>query len=64
MFDVGLQELLVIFVIALLVFGPQRLPELGRMIGRALRELRRASDEFRTTVETNLQLNDPDPLAE
>ncbi len=64
MFGVGLQELLVILVIALLVFGPQRLPELGRMIGRALRELRRASDEFRTTVETNLQLNDPDPLAE
>ncbi len=49
MFDVGLQELLVIFVIALLVFGPQRLPELGRMIGRALRELpekRRARRPF------------------
>jgi Tat protein translocase TatB subunit len=62
-FDIGLQEMLVIGIIALLVFGPSKLPELGRMVGRALRELRRASDEFRTTVETNLHLNDPDPVA-
>ena len=61
MFDIGLQEMLVIGVLALLVFGPSKLPELGRMVGRALREFRRASDEFRSTVETNLQLNDPDP---
>lgn len=62
MFDIGLQEMLVISVIALLVFGPSKLPELGRMVGRALREFRRASDEFRTTVETNLHINDPDPV--
>ena len=61
MFDIGLQELVVIGVIALLVFGPSKLPELGRMVGRAMREFRRASDEFRTTVETNLHINDPDP---
>src|SRR5881296_849418 len=61
MFDIGLQEMLVIGVLALLVFGPSKLPELGRMIGRALREFRRASDEFRSTVETNLHINDPDP---
>jgi Tat protein translocase TatB subunit len=60
MFDIGLQEMLLIGVIALLVFGPSRLPELGRMFGRAMREFRRASDEFRTTVETNLQINEPD----
>ena len=60
MFDIGLQELLVLGVIALLVFGPSKLPELGRMVGRAMREFRRASDEFRTTVETNLHLNDSD----
>jgi sec-independent protein translocase protein TatA len=43
MFDIGFQEMLVIGVLALLVFGPGKLPELGRMIGRALREfLRRA----------------------
>lgn len=60
MFDIGLQEMLLIGVIALLVFGPSKLPELGRMIGRAMREFRRASDEFRSTVETNLHINDPD----
>ena len=62
MFDIGLQEMLIIGVIALLVFGPSRLPELGRMFGRAMREFRRASDEFRSTVETNLHINDPDPV--
>jgi sec-independent protein translocase protein TatA len=62
MFDIGFQEMLVIGVLALLVFGPGKLPELGRMIGRALREFRRASDEFRSTVETNLHINDPDPI--
>jgi TatA/E family protein of Tat protein translocase len=63
MFDIGLQEMLVIGVIALLVFGPSRLPELGRMVGRAMREFRRASDEFRSTVETNLHMNEPDVMA-
>jgi sec-independent protein translocase protein TatA len=62
MFDIGFQEMLVIGVLALLVFGPGKLPELGRMIGRALREFRKASDEFRSTVETNLHINDPDPI--
>src|SRR5262245_66476289 len=62
MFDIGLQEMLVIGVLALLVFGPSKLPELGRMVGRALREFRRASDELRWTVETNLHINDPDPI--
>jgi TatA/E family protein of Tat protein translocase len=61
MFDIGLQEMLVIGVLALLVFGPSKLPELGRMVGKAMREFRRASDEFRSTVETNLHINEPDP---
>ena len=58
MLDIGFQELLIIMVIALLVFGPHKLPELGRALGRGLREFRRASDEFRTTIETNLQIHD------
>lgn len=62
MFDIGLQEMIIIGVLALLVFGPSKLPELGRMVGRALREFRRASDEFRSTVETNLNLNELDPV--
>jgi TatA/E family protein of Tat protein translocase len=64
MFDIGLQELALIFVIALLVFGPKNLPQLGRSLGRAMREFRRASDEFRSTIETNLKINEPDPLPE
>jgi TatA/E family protein of Tat protein translocase len=60
MFDIRLQEMLLIGVLALLVFGPSKLPELGRMVGRAMREFRRASDEFRSTVETNLKINEPD----
>lgn len=62
MLDIGFQELILILVIALLVFGPRKLPELGRAMGRALREFRRASDEFRSAIETNLQINEPDPL--
>jgi len=64
MFDIGLQELVLIFVIALLVFGPKNLPQLGRSLGRAMREFRRASDEFRSTIETNLKINEPDPFPE
>ncbi len=56
----GLQELLVILVVALLVVGPKRLPEVARALARAMRELRRAQDELRSTVETNLQMNEPD----
>ena len=62
MFDIGLQEMLVIGVLALLVFGPSKLPELGRMVGRAMREFRRASEEFRSTVETNLHALAPPPV--
>jgi TatA/E family protein of Tat protein translocase len=57
MLDIGFQELAVIMVLALLIFGPDKLPELGRRLGRAMREFRRASDEFRSTVEQNLQIN-------
>ncbi len=42
MFDLGTQELIVIFIVAFLVFGPKKLPELGRTIGKGLRELKTA----------------------
>jgi TatA/E family protein of Tat protein translocase len=62
MLDIGFQEIVVLMVIALLVFGPDKLPELGRRLGRAMREFRRASDEFRTTIETNLAITEDVPL--
>jgi TatA/E family protein of Tat protein translocase len=64
MFDIGLQELVLIFVIALLVFGPKNLPQLGKSLGRAMREFRKASDEFRSTIETNLKINEIDPISD
>lgn len=63
MLDIGIQELLVIMVLALLVFGPEKLPDLGRRLGRAMREFRRASDEFRSTVEQNLQIHATDDIS-
>jgi sec-independent protein translocase protein TatA len=57
MLNIGPQELLVILVIALLVVGPQRLPELGRSIGRWMKELRQAQDEVKRTIRVGL--NEP-----
>ena len=65
MFDIGIQELILIFVIALLVFGPKNLPQLGRSLGRAMREFKKASAEFESTIRTNLQIDEidqPPPL--
>jgi sec-independent protein translocase protein TatB len=49
MFGIGMTELLVILVVALIVFGPTKLPELARSLGKAMNEFRRASSELRTT---------------
>ncbi len=54
MFNIGPLELMVILVIALLVVGPKRLPEVGRSIGRGLREFRKAQDEVRQTLRFDL----------
>lgn len=55
MLNIGPQELLLIFVVALLVVGPRRLPELGRSLGKGIRELRKAQDEVRKTIQVNLE---------
>lgn len=59
MLNIGPQELLIILVIALIVVGPQRLPALGRSIGRGLRELRKAQDEVTRTIQVNLDDEPP-----
>jgi sec-independent protein translocase protein TatA len=51
---IGMQEMMLIGVLALLLFGPKKLPELGRMLGKGLSEFRRAKNELKATFETHL----------
>jgi len=55
MFNLGMPELIVIFVIALLVFGPKKLPELGKSLGRAMYEFKRSSEEFKENLEKEVE---------
>jgi len=54
-FDIGLQELIVIFTVAILVFGPKRLPELAKTLGKGLGELKRAFQDVKEQVETEFE---------
>ncbi len=56
--SLGLPELVMIFVVALLLFGPRQLPNIGRSIGRALGEFRRASNDFKRTIEEEVAAED------
>jgi Tat protein translocase TatB subunit len=60
MLNIGPQELLLILIVALVVVGPQRLPELGRTIGKAMRELRKIQDDVKDTIRFDLD-DDPEP---
>jgi sec-independent protein translocase protein TatA len=54
MLNIGPQELILVLVIALVVVGPQRLPELGRSLGKAIREMRKVQDEVKETLKFDL----------
>jgi len=51
----GMTEVFFILLLALLLFGPRKLPELGRLLGRGLSEFRRASNDLRSTVEEEIR---------
>jgi TatA/E family protein of Tat protein translocase len=55
MMGLGMGEVVVILVIALMVFGPRKLPELGKSLGQAMNQFRRASDEFKRTWEQEVE---------
>jgi sec-independent protein translocase protein TatA len=56
--SLGMTELIVIFTIALLVFGPRKLPELGRSLGKSLQEFKRASNELKHTLDEEISLEE------
>jgi sec-independent protein translocase protein TatA len=56
--SLGMPELIVIFVIALVVFGPRKLPELGRSLGRGIAEFKKATTELQNTLEQEINADD------
>jgi len=59
-FGIGIPEIAVIVVLALLIFGPKRLPQLGKTIGKTLKGLQTASKEFENEISKTLKLNEND----
>jgi sec-independent protein translocase protein TatA len=55
--SLGMQEIIVIFIIALIVFGPRKLPEIGKTLGKGLAEFKKASSELKNTWEQEVQLD-------
>lgn len=56
--SLGLPELMLIFVVALIVFGPKKLPEIGRTLGKALGEFKKATDELKNTIEREVRVEE------
>jgi TatA/E family protein of Tat protein translocase len=56
--SIGMPELIIIMVIALIIFGPRKLPELGRSLGRSLSEFKRASNELKNTLDEEIRIED------
>ena len=59
--NLGFSEMFFLGILALLIFGPKKLPEIGRQVGRALSEFKRASDEFKSQIQSEINKIDVDP---
>src|SRR5436190_19135395 len=56
--SIGMPELIIIFMIALIIFGPRKLPELGKSLGKSLAEFKRASNELRNTLDEEIRMEE------
>ena len=56
--SIGMPEMVIILVIALIIFGPRKLPDLGRSLGKSLAEFKRASNDLRSTLEEEIRLEE------
>ena len=56
--SIGMPELVIILVIALIIFGPRKLPELGKSLGRSINEFKKASNELRSTLEDEIRVEE------
>jgi len=56
--SIGMPEMIIILVIALIIFGPRKLPELGRSLGKSINEFKKASNELRSTLEEEIRVED------
>ncbi len=56
--SIGMPELIIIFVIALIIFGPRKLPELGRSLGKSINEFKKASNELRNTLDEEIRIEE------
>jgi len=56
--SIGPMELILIFVVALLVFGPKKLPEIGRSVGKAIREFKKTSEEIKSRIEEEIEASE------
>ncbi|MSO23765.1 MAG: twin-arginine translocase TatA/TatE family subunit [Acidobacteria bacterium] len=59
--SIGMPELMIIFVVALIVFGPRKLPNLGRSLGQGLAEFRKATNQLRSTIDDHIKTIDSEP---